>query len=138
MDARLEDGIDWLAKQAPESLDVITAFHVIEHLPQARLMAFFMLARRVLKPGGLFVCEAPNPENTQVGACNFYLDFSHRNPIPPALAAFLAEYAGFSETRVQGMNAFPQAHRVPEDGPLAARFNQFFYGAQDYALFARK
>jgi O-antigen chain-terminating methyltransferase len=140
LDARFADGMAWLAEQAPQSLDVITAFHVIEHLPQARLLAFFAVAHRVLKAGGLLICETPNPENMLVATCNFYLDFSHRNPIPPALAAFMAEYAGFAEVRTQGMNPFPEAHRVPELGahPLATRFNQFFYGAQDYALLARK
>ena len=45
-------------------------------------------ARRVVQPGGVVLFETPNPENLVVGACNFYVDPTHRNPMPPALMAF--------------------------------------------------
>jgi O-antigen chain-terminating methyltransferase len=138
LDARFADGIEWLETQATETVDVITAFQVIEHLPPSRLLAFFTLAYRALKPGGQLICETPNPENLLVGACSFHMDFTHRQPIPHVLAKFIAKYTGFSDVRIQGMNAFPEAARLPDNQPLSDRFNQFFYGAQDYALIARK
>jgi 2-polyprenyl-3-methyl-5-hydroxy-6-metoxy-1,4-benzoquinol methylase len=40
------------------SLDVVTAFQFIEHIHQRR--AFMQDVKRVLKPGGLFLCSTPN------------------------------------------------------------------------------
>jgi SAM-dependent methyltransferase len=138
LDARFADGIEWLETQPAESIDIITAFQLIEHLPPGRLLAFFSLAYRALRHGGLLICETPNPENLLVGACNFYMDFTHRHPIPHTLAQFIAEYTGFPHVRIQGMNTVPAETKLPVDSLVADKFNQFFYGPQDYAVIAQK
>ena len=138
LDARLDDGIRWLRQQPSESLDVVTAFHLIEHLEPAILLDFFCTAARVLKPGGLLICETPNPENLLVGACTFYMDPTHRNPIPHTLAKFLAEFSGFPHVEILGLHPFPDTARLPADDPAAEKLNQILFGPQDYALIAQK
>lgn len=138
LDVRLDDGIFWLENQPPDSIDVVSAFQVIEHLPLDRLLAFLAAAHVALRPGGLLICETPNPENLIVGACSFYMDPTHRNPIPHTLAKFLAEYSGFAEVRIQGMNPHPESSRLQADDPAAHCLNELLFGAQDYALIAIK
>jgi len=41
-----------------ESVDVVTAFQFIEHIEQRK--AFMEDVKRVLKPGGVFICTTPN------------------------------------------------------------------------------
>ncbi len=43
---------------ADESVDVVTAFQFIEHIEQRK--AFMADVKRVLKPGGIFLCTTPN------------------------------------------------------------------------------
>ena len=64
---------------APTSADVITLFHVLEHLPDPR-QAMWQLSQG-LKPGGLLVIEVPNilqwdasPSNIYFGAHLYYFN----------------------------------------------------------------
>lgn len=99
------DALDYLQQQAPGSLALVTAFHLVEHLPFDRLMALIATAHRMLMPGGLLILETPNPENLEVAALKFWLDPTHQRPLPPLLLAFLPEYVGFptvATLRMQG------------------------------------
>ncbi len=48
--------------------------------------------------------ETPNPENLVVGACTFYTDPTHKNPLVPDSTQFLLEYNGFINTQVLRVN----------------------------------
>ena len=134
---RLGDGIAWIEAQPPGSVDVITAFQVIEHIPFERLVQLIDATYRALSPEGIAIFETPNPENLQVGACSFYYDPTHRHPIPPQVAEFLARRRGFAGVEVLRMNAYPESQRLPGEGELVDRLNQLLYGPQDYALVVR-
>ena len=82
------------------STAVVSAFHLIEHLPFEVVKLLIREALRVLKPGGLLILETPNPENLVVGATSFYMDPSHIRPIPPDLLDFVVEHAGFQQHKV--------------------------------------
>jgi O-antigen chain-terminating methyltransferase len=138
LDARTGDGIEWLERQPPDSVDVVTAFHVIEHLPFDRLLRLLDAALQALAPGGVAIFETPNPENLLVATNSFHLDPTHRHPIPPPLAEFLAQQRGFGRTELLRLNPLPAQMRVPGDDELTRRVNQLLYGAQDYALVAWK
>ena len=92
--------LEYLLKQEANSFKVITGFHIIEHLPHQILIDLFDQCFRVLQPGGMIVFETPNPENLVVGACNFYYDPTHRNPLPPDLTRFIAEQRGFENIEI--------------------------------------
>jgi len=131
------DVIAYLRSVADNSLGAVTGFHIIEHLPFAILINLFDEAVRVLKPGGIVIFETPNPENVLVGSHTFYLDPTHRNPLPSAMIKFMAESRDLR--RVVIMNLHPYLENQRLDGsPLAERFSDYFYGPQDYAVIGYK
>jgi len=95
-----KDAIAGLKECADQSQAVVSGFHLAEHIPFDVLQTLVSEALRVLKPGGVLILETPNPENIVVGTANFYLDPTHKQPIPPLLLSFLAEHLGFSRVKV--------------------------------------
>ena len=95
LDVFKDDGIEFLKKQLDESLIIVSAFHVVEHIPFATLQFFISEALRVLKPGGVLIMETPNPENIKVATENFYLDPTHIKPIPSKLLSFFTRILRF-------------------------------------------
>ena len=95
-----QDVLKALKAVADESQLLVTAFHLIEHIPFEDMHAIVAESMRVLKPGGLLILETPNPENIRVATSGFYLDPSHQRPIPPLLLSFLVEYVGFERVKV--------------------------------------
>ena len=138
LDIRQEDALLHLRGLPDASLAAVTAFHLIEHLPFELLLELVQEASRVVAPGGLIILETPNPENIRVGACSFYNDPTHRHPIPPSVARFLVENRGFLRVEILPLHPCPDSERVAADSDLAKRFNQFFYGPQDYAVIGHK
>jgi O-antigen chain-terminating methyltransferase len=104
----LGDAIGYLRRQPAGSVAVLTAFHVVEHIPFESLQALVQEALRVLVPAGLLILETPNPENLNVGACTFYYDPTHQQPIPPPLLAFLPDYYGFARTKTLRLQEAPE------------------------------
>ncbi len=131
------DAIDWLNGHPSASAAVISAFHLIEHLPFPVLLAILDQASRVLKPGGLLLLETPNPRNLQVGATSFWTDATHLRPLPCETTAFMVERSGFSEIEILPLHPLAEG-AIHYDDPLLDRLNQLVHGAQDYAVLARK
>ena len=130
------DLIAYLQSLPDDSVGAVTGFHVIEHLPFKVLIQLFDETVRVLKSGGVAIFETPNPENMLVGCCNFYLDPTHRHPLPSQLSQFIARSRGLSEVEIRYLHP-STALEVTEDA-IAQRFNQYFYGAQDYSVIGYK
>jgi SAM-dependent methyltransferase len=131
------DGIDYLCRQADHSIGVITAMHLIEHLPFTMVLKLFREARRTLISGGLLILETPNCTNVLTATQNFPSDPTHRLPIPPILLSFAAENAGFMEPGILPLHPYDPEYQVDSSTPIGKRFNEFFFGPQDYALIAR-
>jgi SAM-dependent methyltransferase len=128
------DALDYLEKQPDDSLVLVTAFHLVEHLPFDRVKELVAHALRVLVPGGILLMETPNPENMVVAAWKFYLDPSHQKPIPPMLLSFVSRYAGFFRTQTLGLN--PPDPPPQDDAPS---LRQVLEGmGSDYAVVAQK
>ncbi|MGN8198332.1 class I SAM-dependent methyltransferase [Salinisphaera sp. RV14] len=131
---RQADALAALAEMEDESLALVSGFHIAEHLPFETLQALVGEALRVLLPGGLLILETPNPENILVASRHFYLDPTHRHPLPPPLLAFLPEYAGFARTRILRLQ---EDRRLHGDVPIGVR--EVIGGASpDYAVVAQK
>jgi SAM-dependent methyltransferase/uncharacterized coiled-coil protein SlyX len=137
LDVSSVGALDHLRTLKDESLSAVTSFHVIEHLEFEVMLEMIDQIIRTLKPGGLLVFETPNPENVLVGSCNFYLDPSHRQPLPSQVMRFLLEARGFINIEVVGLHPLPSA-RIEGDTELVNRFNDIFYGPMDYAIIGRK
>lgn len=110
----LKDALSALREAAPESIDIISAFHVVEHIPFDDLRTLAREAMRVLTPGGLLILETPNPENLSVGSSSFYMDPSHERPIPPLLLDFVVEHSGFQRTKILRLQESPALHHSPD------------------------
>lgn len=117
LDVTHADVVDALAAISPASVDVVSALHLVEHLDFPALVAVLRQAARVLRPGGVLLLETPNPEHPETAARDFYLDPTHRHPLPPALLSFLVEAAEFAHIDVLS----PAPHRSGGDYTVVAR-----------------
>ena len=140
LDAVQADALEYLARLPDNSLAAVTGFHIVEHLPFEKLVRLLDEVTRVLRPGGVAIFETPNPDNLLVGSRNFYFDPTHRNPIPSPTLRFLVESRGLSRVEVLPLHPCDPVNLVPnQDGNiLTQKFNEFFYGPQDYAVIGRK
>jgi FkbM family methyltransferase len=139
LDVSTGDAIEHLRQLAPDSLGAVSAMHVIEHLPFARVLELFDEAHRVLRPGGIAIFETPNPENLVVGACSFYYDPTHQRPLPPEPFRFILESRGFARVdilRLHPDESVPDLGTLPD--ALAAIIGQRLFGPRDYALIGVK
>jgi len=117
----------------------VTAFHLIEHLPLDVLINFIDETVRVLRPGGIAIFETPNPENIIVGAFSFYLDPTHRRPLPAPMMKFLAEARGLYDVEIKYLHPYGEEFKLKDDkSEIAVRFERYFYGPQDYAIIGYK
>jgi len=133
------DVIECLTAAPSESVAVVTGFHIIEHLPFPVLQKFVRESLRVLRPGGVAIFETPNPRNVQVGTHNFWSDPTHLHPAHPDSTQFLLENVGFSKVHLEYLTPYPPEFHVGDpDDSLAQRFNEFFYGPQDFAVIGTK
>ncbi|NHZ60823.1 class I SAM-dependent methyltransferase [Massilia genomosp. 1] len=106
----LTDALSALRATPGASVALVSAFHLVEHIPFGMVQDLIREARRVLLPGGLLVMETPNPENLVVGASSFYMDPSHLRPIPPPLLEFVVGFAGFARQKVLRLQEAAQLH----------------------------
>lgn len=129
------DAVGYLQSLSDASQLVVSAFHLVEHLDFPDVQALFEEAYRVIAPGGLLILETPNPENLIVGTTNFYVDPTHKRPMPPPLLQFLAEHYGFARIKVVRL----QGHQSTESFGQRAQLQDVLFGvSHDYAVVAQK
>jgi O-antigen chain-terminating methyltransferase len=116
----------------------VTAFQVVEHLPFECVVALVQAAFRALLPGGILLFETPNPENLQVATYSFWMDPTHKKPIPPPLLMDLSFHAGFRDGLVLRQNPWPDWQGEEAEPTLEGQMNHRLHGPQDYALLAYK
>lgn len=134
----LHDALEYISKLSDNSIAVASAFHLVEHLEFDYLLILFKECYRILKPGGLLLFETPNPENLFVSTRTFYLDPTHRNPIPPDLLEFCSRYSGFKQVSRKPSSPYPPEDLIPGKSQAAAKLNELLFGPQDYAIVSWK
>lgn len=144
LDVTHGDAFDVLRQVADASAAGITSMHLVEHLEFELLIDLLDECHRILRPGGILVLETPNPENIMVGSNWFYMDPTHRNPLPPGLLFWLTRSRGFIDVRVERLTTardVPMPDLLPEDAVGAASINmvlEHFRAPVDYAVIARR
>ncbi|WP_172424471.1 class I SAM-dependent methyltransferase [Vandammella animalimorsus] len=128
------DALQYLCEQPDASIDILSAFHVVEHLDFTPLETLVTQARRVLRPAGLLILETPNPENLVVGSCNFHLDPTHLKPIPPLLLEFLPLHHGFARSKTLRLQEKPALHKQAN----VSLINVLSGASPDYAVLAQQ
>ena len=138
------DAVEVLRGLDDGSVGAITGMHIAEHLPFEVLVALLDEAKRVLRVGGVLALETPNPENLWVASHLFYMDPTHRNPLPPEALKWMVEARGFAEVRIQRWTVARNLGAPPlldPETPGAASVNvllQQLHVAPDYAIIARR
>jgi len=126
------------------STGMVTLFHLAEHLTFRTLVDLLDEVHRVLLPGGGLIVETPNPENALVAQWAFYMDPTHRNPLPPQMLRWMVQARGFVQSDIRPLfeaRGTPDVAFVPEDVPGAATINALvrpLHASRDYAIMARK
>ena len=131
--AHQADAIEYLRTLKDSSIDLVSAFHVIEHLPFESVLDLCREAERVVKASGVVLFETPNPENIRVGTERFYLDPTHVRPLPPELMEFLMQWAGAKccrAVRIHSEREYDPGHL------LGQQMKTFINYSPDYALIA--
>lgn len=78
--------------------DFISAIDVLEHIPKGQVLEFMELVRKVLSPGGTFLCQVPNLAAFYTPL--FYMDFSHETPFTATSLKQALQIAGFNNVQV--------------------------------------
>lgn len=131
------DALDYLRSLRPNSQGGVTGFHIIEHLPFETLMDFLRETRRVLKPGGIAIFESPNCKNLVVGAANFNIDPTHRNPVFPETAEFMLQSHGFERISIEYLSPVAGV-KFDDSTKELATIKDMLYGPQDFAVIGHK
>lgn len=134
LDVELSDVFDYLGKQPDDSLGGIFLGQVVEHMPPAAISAFYDMAGKKLRPGGIVIAETVNPLCPSALA-NFYLDPTHERPVHPDLLMFLAETKGLSPVELlfsAPIGDFEPFLRTSNGQPAGGSFYR------DYALICQR
>ncbi len=131
------DALSHLRSVPDASLNAVTGFHFVEHLPFVALIEVIDEALRVLRPGGLLIFETPNPKNLVVGACNFNSDPTHHKPIFPETLRFVLSQRGFANILIEYVNPAPGSPFV-EDNDMSRALDSWFYSGRDFAVIGTK
>jgi 2-polyprenyl-3-methyl-5-hydroxy-6-metoxy-1,4-benzoquinol methylase len=99
LDVRLSYIDSYLDGCTSSSLDVVTAIQVVEHVNTDQLVSWFEKIQRVLKPGGVFIAETPNPHAIDAFKA-FWVDVTHVRPYYPESLLHMAQSAGFSRAEI--------------------------------------
>jgi O-antigen chain-terminating methyltransferase len=135
LNVRTANALDCLREYGPNSLGVVSAMHVVEHMPPEIYKELVLEAFTALAPGGLLILETPNPENLNVGANTFYLDPTHLRPVTHQYLQFLAELAGFDRVKIVRLHEDPAL--VRNERPVTL-MDVLAGVSNDFALIAQK
>ena len=136
LDVLQGDGLAAVSARPPRSLGAVVALQVVEHWDAATTFAFLRQAHRALAGGGVLIAETINTDSLS-SLKAFFLDPSHVRPVPADALRFLAEAAGFVETRIEYLAFLPAGERLEEASSNDAKLNRLLFGPQDFALIAR-
>lgn len=132
------DAVTFLAESADASLSVISAHHLIEHLPFEVVAWITRESMRVLAPGGVLLFETPNPANVLVGATTFHTDPTHLKPMPAPVMEVLLETAGFHPVELRHLHPHGRFEEFLAKPDFNNDLASLMFGPQDLAVLGTK
>lgn len=138
LDVREGDAIAMLSEMEDESLSVITAHHLIEHVPFETVAWMTREAMRVLAPGGILLFETPHVGNVLVGATTFHTDPTHVKPIPEQVLKILFETAGYHPIESRFLNPHERLDEFIDRPGFDSELAYLLFGPQDLAVIGQK
>jgi SAM-dependent methyltransferase len=108
VDAELvcQDILDYLRGCPDESVDVVFALNILEHLEKETLVAVLEQARRCLVPGGVLVAMVPNA-TSPFGGMTRYWDITHCTAFTPSSVVQLMRLCGFARAEFREWGPVP-------------------------------
>ncbi len=103
------DAISFL-NESQQKFKGISALQVIEHLDYEYLKEMLHLSFKKIEPGGMIILETINPRN-ELGLANFYMDETHKRPLPAEMMMFLLEWVGFRDIKIVYSALLPDNYR---------------------------
>jgi O-antigen chain-terminating methyltransferase len=95
----------------------ISALQVIEHIDYDMLKEFVILAYEKISKDGVLILETINPHN-KVAFNSFYMDETHKRPLPPEMVAFILQYSGFKNIKFRYTSPMPKEFRSKENNHI--------------------
>lgn len=138
LDVRLGDALKALAEMEDGSLAMITAHHLVEHLPFDAVAWIAREAERVLAPGGILLFETPHTRNVLVGATTFHTDPTHLKPMPEQVLTVLFDTAGFDPVEVRALNPHARFKEFLDMPDFNDELAFLLFGPQDLAVLGTK
>jgi 2-polyprenyl-3-methyl-5-hydroxy-6-metoxy-1,4-benzoquinol methylase len=80
--------------------NVISLFHVLEHIPKEGVVPFLTSIRETLRPGGRLLIEVPNMANIFTGLHVRYADFTHEVGFTETSLHYVLQRAGFQQIQI--------------------------------------
>lgn len=117
------DGLAYLEEHGA-TFDAVFCLDVLEHLDDDVLLDWVEAARQALKPGGFFVCRAPNAANL-TATYSRYMDLTHQRCFTAGSLVQLLELGGLENARAIPLRA----------GDLGGVVRQALEGALHRAVF---
>jgi SAM-dependent methyltransferase len=90
-----QDIFGFMQSQNSGSVDIVTAFDVLEHFTKQETFDLLREIHRLLRPGGIFIAHCPNGVSPFVGAV-YWGDLTHEWCPTPMSAESLCRATGFS------------------------------------------
>jgi O-antigen chain-terminating methyltransferase len=154
LDVQQMDAVAYLKTLDDGSLDGIFIDQVVEHLEPRYLIHLLSLCYQKLKPESTIIIETVNPLSFYSFA-SFYIDMSHTRPVHPETLQYLMSAAGFrecekkffsqvsDEARLQKLQVTPRLKESTKKNIALYNhnvdiLNSVLFGAQDYAVIAKK
>lgn len=134
------DANEVIQQQKSDSVDLVLAIHIVEHLQLDYLRCLIENAYRILRSGGSLIIETPNIQSLYVMSHYYYADPSHMMPRHPSMIAFVLRSVGFKDVKV-GFSGQPPDELImtrsqSDDTTLAQelddtaiRFNNLFFSS---------
>ncbi|WP_229747930.1 class I SAM-dependent methyltransferase [Marivita lacus] len=138
LDVRLGDALKALAEMEDNSLAMISAHHLVEHLPFDAVAWIAREALRVLAPGGILLFETPHTRNVLVGATTFHTDPTHLKPMPEQVLTVLYDTAGFDPVEVRALNPHTRFKEFLDTPDFNDELAFLLFGPQDLAVLGTK
>jgi O-antigen chain-terminating methyltransferase len=138
LDARLADACSYLAETPDNSLAMVTAHHLVEHLPFRTVAWIARECLRVLAPGGILLFETPNPDSLLVGARSFYMDPTHVRPLPAPVLNTLLDTVGFHPIEVRNLHPHEKLDTYFRHNRIDPEIAGLIFGPQDLAILGVK
>lgn len=99
IDIRRQGISEFLKIENAQTYSVVTAIHVVEHVSFEVLTDWLREIKRILKPGGVFILETPNPHAIDAFKA-FWVDVTHVRPYYPESLLHMMLSAGFSKAEI--------------------------------------